>query len=138
MKRSNRWIVENYTSYNSIVHYQDSTYLAMNALLSIYNPYRQPVDIVAKNGENFAYQIIVEAKHEKARVIIHRFVDKETNDITYSRTAEMADIDAAKMSKENKNTVRKIFNQKHRELEGHAKKIFDGFGEALLAPVEMW
>lgn len=138
MRRSNRWIVENYTSYNKVVHYQDSTYLAANAIVKIYNPYRQSSDVLAKIGERFAYQIIIEGKPGRARAIIHRFIDDETKDVTYSRAAEMADIDVSKFSKADKKRMKVIFGRKHKELESNAESIFESLRKSLLAPVENW
>lgn len=138
MKRSNRWIVENYTSYNNVVHYQDSTYLAANAIVKINNPYRQATDIAANIGERFSYQIIIEAKPGRARTTIHRYIDQETNDITYSRAAEMADIDVSKFSKGDKKKMKVIFGRKHKELESNAESLFESFQKALLAAPEQW
>lgn len=138
MKRSNRWIVENYTSYNNVVHYQDSTYLAANAIVKISNPYRQATDVAANIGERFSYQVIIEAKPGRARATIHRHIDQETNDITYSRAAEMADIDVSKFSKGDKKKMRAIFARKHKELESNAESLFESFQKALLATPEQW
>ena len=121
-----------YTSYNNVVHYQDSTYLAANAIVKINSPYCQATDIAANIGERFSYQIIIEAKPGKARATIHGYIDQETNDITYSRAAEMTDIDVSKFSKGDKKKMRGHISQEAQGIGRNAESLFKSFQKAFV------